>query len=289
MRKNILITGTSNGFGKDAAQTLAKAGHRVIATMRDVPGRSRVAADELRSGGIDVIELDVTQNDSVAAAFQKVSELTNEKLDVLINNAGLFAAGISETYSPEQMRDMFDVNVFGVHRVTRAALPGMRKSGSGLIINIGSILGRVTIPFIGLYGASKFAVEAMTDSYRYELSQLGIDVVLVQPSAYPTHLYASTQQAAHSDVAAAYGEVAALPGAFSDFLQGVFSSAEAPDPHDIAVALTELIATPAGARPDRVIVGTSYGADAVNNAIKPIQSSMVNSIGFDKLLSLKVG
>ena len=289
MSKTILITGTSTGFGKDAAHTLAKAGHRVIATMRDINGRSREAANELRSAGIEVVELDVTSNGSVAVAFQKVSELTNGKLDVLINNAGLFAAGISETYSPEQMRDMFDVNVFGVHRVTRAALPEMRKNGSGLIINIGSILGRMTIPFIGLYGASKFAVEAMTESYRYELSQLGIDVVLVQPSAYPTHLYASTQQAAQSDVAAEYGEVAALPGAFSEFLQGVFSSDDAPDSHDVAVALAELVATPAGARPERVVVGASYGADAVNDAVKPIQSGMVNSIGFDKLLSLKVG
>ncbi len=289
MSKTILITGTSNGFGKDAAQTLAKAGHRVIATMRDISGRSRAAADELRSAGIDVVELDVTSNGSVTAAFQKVSELTDGKLDVLINNAGLFAAGISETYSPEQMRDMFDVNVFGVHRVTRAALPGMRQQGSGLIINIGSILGRVTIPFIGLYGASKFAVEAMTESYRYELSQLGIDVVLVQPSAYPTHLYASTQQADQPDVAAEYGEVAALPGAFSEFLQGVFSSAEAPDSHDIAIALKQLIATTPGARPDRVVVGTSYGADAINDAVKPIQSGMIKSIGFDKLLSLKIG
>lgn len=289
MSKTILITGTSNGFGKDAAQTLAKAGHHVIATMRDIAGRSRAAADELRAAGIDVVELDVTSNDSVAAAFQEVSELTNGKLDVLINNAGLFAAGISETYSPEQMGEMFEVNVFGVHRVTRGALPEMRKNGSGLIINIGSVLGRMTVPFLGLYGASKFAVEAMTESYRYELSQLGIDVVLVQPSAYPTQLYASTQQAAHLDVAAEYGEVAELPGVFLKFLQGVFSSAEAPDSHDVAVALTELIATPAGARPDRVVVGFSYGADAVNDAVKPIQSGMINSIGFDKLLSLKVG
>jgi NAD(P)-dependent dehydrogenase (short-subunit alcohol dehydrogenase family) len=289
MSKTILITGTSNGFGKDAAQTLAKAGHRVIATMRDITGRSRAAADELRSAGIDVVELDVTSNGSVTLAFQKVSELSNGKLDVLINNAGLFAAGISETYSPEQMRDMFDVNVFGVHRVTRAALPEMRKNGIGLIINIGSVLGRMTVPFIGLYGASKFAVEAMTESYRYELSQLGIDVVLLQPSAYPTHLYASTQQATQSNLAAEYGEVAALPGVFLEFLQDVFSSADAPDSHDVAVALTDLIATPAGARPDRVVVGASYGADAVNDAVKPIQSGMMHSIGFDKLLSLKVG
>src|ERR1700687_6524562 len=106
---------------------------------------------------------------------------------------------------------MFDVNVFGVQRVIRATLPALRAQRSGLVINIGSILGRVTIPFFGLYGASKYPVEAMTDSYRYELSQLGIDVVLVQPSAYPTNMYAAAQKPADAGLAEEYGEVADIP------------------------------------------------------------------------------
>jgi NAD(P)-dependent dehydrogenase (short-subunit alcohol dehydrogenase family) len=288
MSKTIVITGTSNGFGKDAAKTLAEARHRVFATMRDIKGRSRAAAEELRSKGIEVLELDVTNDASVDAAFKELYKKSGDKLDVVINNAGLFAAGISETYSPEQVRDLFEVNVGGVHRVTRAALPGMRKRKSGLIINIGSILGRVTIPFIGLYGASKHAVEAMTESYRYELSQLGIDVVLIQPSAYPTNLYAATQQAADANRAKEYGEIAALPGAFSQFLQGVFSGPNAPDSHDVAKALVDLIATPDGKRPSRVLVGAGYGADAVNSAVEPIQAHMIAGIGFEQLTKLKV-
>ena len=288
MTKTILITGTSNGFGKDAAKTLAKAGHRVFATMRELYGRNHGAAEELGLNGIDVLELDVTNDASVNAAFKSLYNKTDGKLDVLINNAGLFAQGIAETYTPDQIRDMFDVNVFGIQRVTRAALPEMRKRKSGLIINIGSILGRVTIPFIGLYGASKHAVEALTDSYRYELSQLGIDVVLVQPSAYPTGLYAATQQAADVGRATEYGEVAALPGAFVEFLKGAFSGADAPDSHDVAKALVELIGTPDGERPDRVIVGAGYGADAVNAAIHPIQAQMIDGIGFAKLQKLNV-
>ncbi|MFC5865359.1 SDR family oxidoreductase [Acidicapsa dinghuensis] len=288
MSKTILITGTSNGFGKDAAKTLTEAGYQVFATMRDMNGRNRSAADELRSKNIEVLELDVTQDASVNVAFEELYSKTDGKLDVLINNAGLFAHGISETYTPEQVREMFDVNVFGIQRVTRAALPSMRKRKSGLIVNIGSILGRVTIPFIGLYGASKFAVEALTESYRYELSQLGVDVVLIQPSAYPTGLYAATQQAADADRAAEYGEIATLPGVFADFLKGTFSSADAPDSHDIAKALVELIGTPAGRRPDRVLVGAGYGADAVNAVVKPIQAEMIRGIGFDKLQTLNV-
>lgn len=289
MSKTILITGTSNGFGKDAAITLAQAGHKVFASMRAMHGRNSDTARELQAKGIEVLELDVTDDASVAAALKELFTKTGGKLDVLINNAGLFAQGISETFSPEQVRTMFDVNVIGIQRVTRAALPQMRKHQSGLIINIGSILGRVTIPFIGLYGASKFAVEAMTESYRYELSQLGIDVVLIQPSAYPTKLYSSLIQSADPGIAAEYGEVAAMPGAFVEWLTGVFSGADAPDSHDIAKALAELIATPAGQRPDRVVVGNPFGSDAVNAAVQPIQAGMVKGIGMEVLNTLKVG
>ena len=191
MQKIILITGASSGFGRDTAETLAAAGHKVFAGVRDVAGRNLAVADALRSKGIEPVALDVTSDPSVNAAIAAVLAKSGGKLDVVINNAGIASAGVSETFTPEQLRDLFEVNVFGIQRVIRAVLPTLRKQGDGLIINTSSILGRVTFPFFGLYGASKFAVEAMTDSYRYELSQLGIDVVLVQPSAYPTNMYAA--------------------------------------------------------------------------------------------------
>ncbi|HEV7834191.1 MAG TPA: SDR family NAD(P)-dependent oxidoreductase [Caballeronia sp.] len=106
------------------------------------------------------------------------------RIDVLVNNAGSGLAGISETFTTDQMRALFDVNVFGIQRMLRAVLPSLRGQGEGLVVNIGSILGRVIFPFFGLYGTSKFTIEALSDSYRYELSQLGVDVVLVQPSNY---------------------------------------------------------------------------------------------------------
>ena len=288
MQKTILITGTSNGFGKDAALTLASAGHHVFATMRDVADRNRAAAEELRAKGITVVELDVRQDASVAAAFDAVFEKTGGKLDVLVNNAGLMIQGISETITADQTREMFDVNVFGIQRTTRAALPAMRRARAGLIVNIGSILGRVTIPFVGLYGATKHAVEAMTESYRYELSQLGVDVVLVQPSAYPTNLYSAHQAPADASREPEYGEVAAVPKAFVAFLQGVFGGADAPNPHDVAEALVRLVDTPAGQRPDRVVIGNPFGASDVNTAVKPIQGQLVEGIGMGALDMLKI-
>ena len=287
MQKTILITGTSNGFGKDAAITLAAAGHRVFATMRGVDGRNRQAAGELRAQGITVVELDVTQDASVDAAFKTVFEQTGGRLDVLVNNAGLMIQGISETITAGQTRDMFDVNVFGIQRTTRAALPAMRQAGTGLIVNIGSILGRVTIPFVGLYGATKHAVEAMTESYRYELSQLGVDVVLVQPSAYPTNLYSAHQAPADGSREPAYGEVAAVPKAFVAYLQDLFGADGAPDPHDVAEALARLVDTPAGQRPERVVVGNPFGASDVNAVVKPIQHQLVEGIGMGGLAALK--
>jgi NAD(P)-dependent dehydrogenase (short-subunit alcohol dehydrogenase family) len=232
--------------------------------------------------------MDFTNDASVDAAFEALNKKTNGQLDVLINNAGIFMAGLSETYTPEQVRSMFDVNVFGTQRVMRAALPEMRKRKSGLVITIGSILGRVTIPSLGFYGASKHATEAMMECYRYELSQLGIDVVLVQPSGYPTQLYAAPQQASDAARAGEYGDIAAIPESFAQFLQGVFNGATPPDPHDVAKTLAELIATPGGKRPARVVVGAPFGADAVNAAVEPIQAQLIRDLGFDNLSRLKV-
>lgn len=285
MSKIILITGASSGFGRDTAETLAAAGHKVFAGVRDIGGRNADVAAQLRAKAIEVAELDVTSDASVDAALADVLAKTGGRLDVVINNAGLASAGVSETFTPDQVRTLFDVNVFGVQRVLRATLPTLRGKGDGLVINIGSILGRVTFPFFGLYGASKFAAEALTDSYRYELSQLGVDVVLVQPSAYPTNMYSSIQQPADAARAHSYGEIANIPGKMFETFMGMFQAANAPDPHDVAKAIARLIDTPKGERPDRVIVGQPFGADAVNAQTAPVQRQVVEGLGLGALAS----
>ena len=176
--KIVLITGASSGFGRDTAETLAHAGHTVFASMRDVNGKHRDQANKLRQQGIAVVELDVSDDDSVDAAVKEVLARA-KRIDVLVNNAGIASAGVTEAFTAEQANVIFNTNVVGLLRTSRAALPAMRAQGDGLIINIGSILGRVTFPFFGIYGASKFAVEALTESLRYEVSQLGIEVVRV--------------------------------------------------------------------------------------------------------------
>jgi NADP-dependent 3-hydroxy acid dehydrogenase YdfG len=162
MSKTILITGASTGFGRDTAETLAHAGHTVFASMRDPQARNREHAETLGKQGIEILELDVSSDASVDRAVKQVLARAG-RIDVLVNNAGVASAGVTEAFTPDQAKIVFNTNVVGLLRTTRAVLPQMRARGDGLIINIGSILGRVTFPFFGIYGASKFAVEAFTD------------------------------------------------------------------------------------------------------------------------------
>ena len=287
MTKTILLTGAATGFGRDTAETLAKAGHRVFASMRDIDARNAAAAAALKAQGIAVVELDVTDDASVNAGVASVLAQAG-RIDVLVNNAGMASAGVSEAFTADQSKVLFNTNVIGVLRTTRAVLPAMRAAGDGLIVNIGSVLGRVTFPFFGLYGASKFAVEALTDSFRYELSQLGVDVVLVQPSAYPTNMYASMQQPADAGVAAAYGEVSAIPGTMLETFTAMFAADGAPEPHDVAEAISVLVAQPKGSRTARVVVGQPFGADAVNAATAPVQQGVIEALGLTSLDTLRI-
>jgi NAD(P)-dependent dehydrogenase (short-subunit alcohol dehydrogenase family) len=285
MSKIILITGASSGFGRDTAETLARAGHRVLATMRDPQAKNRDHARTLQAQGIEVVELDVSSDASVERAAENVLRNAG-RIDVLINNAGVASAGITEAFTPDQAKVIFNTNVVGLLRTSRAVLPAMRRQRDGLIINIGSILGRVTFPFFGIYGASKFAVEALTDSLRYEVSQLGIEVTLVQPSAYPTPMYSNIQQPADLERAGAYGEVGEIPGALFKHFVTLFQSTGAPNPHDVAEAITKLVSQPKGTRPARTVVGSAFGSDTVNAQTAPVQAHVIEALGLAHLAKL---
>ena len=231
MPKTVLITGASSGFGRDTAETLFRAGHTVYASMRGAQGKNREAAEALQKLGIKTVELDVGDDASVKAGVKNVLAEAG-RIDVLINNAGIGSAGVTEAFSAEQAEVVFDTNVIGLLRVTRAVLPSMRQKRDGLIINIGSILGRVTFPFLGIYGASKFAVEALIDSLRYEVSQLGVEVVEVQPSAYPTNFFTVIKTPIDTEVTKSYGEVGQIPDAMFKSFMSRFKGEHAPNPHD---------------------------------------------------------
>jgi NAD(P)-dependent dehydrogenase (short-subunit alcohol dehydrogenase family) len=250
--------------------------------MREPQAKNRQQAERLRRQGIEVVELDVSSDTSVDRAAKEVLA-RDGRIDVLINNAGIASAGITEAFTPDQAKAVFNTNVVGVLRTIRAVLPAMRQQREGLIVNIGSIVGRVTFPFFGIYGASKFAIEALTDSLRYELSQLGIDVVLVQPSAYPTRMYDNVQQPADADRTAAYGVVGDIPGAMFKHFMTTFRAVNAPNPHDVAEAIASLVAQPKGRRPARTVVGAAFGADAVNAQTAPVQAQVIEALGLGHL------
>src|SRR5262249_48136005 len=139
MSKTILITGASSGFGRDTAETLFRAGHSVYASMRGAQGKNRDAAEILRSLGLKTVELDVSDDASVDAGVKNVLAEAGT-IDVLVNNAGIGSAGVTEAFTAEQAKVVFDTNVIGLLRVTRAVLPSMREKRDGLVINIGSVL-----------------------------------------------------------------------------------------------------------------------------------------------------
>jgi NAD(P)-dependent dehydrogenase (short-subunit alcohol dehydrogenase family) len=282
MTRTILITGTSSGFGRETAERLARDGYRVFAAMRDIASRNRIHADALRSLKIDVVELDVTDDSSIDRAIASILAEAG-KIDVLVNNAGMASVGVTEAFTTDQAKAIFDTNVIGLLRVTRAVLPSMRRERDGLIINMGSVFGRVTFPFVGIYGASKMAIEALTDSMRLELSQLGVDVVEVQPGAYPTSMYASIQRPANDDITKSYGEVGQIPDAIYQSFSLMLRGKDAPKIHEVAEAIAKLVGQAKGSRAVRTVVGTTFGVDKINADVAPIQKAVVDGLGLGHL------
>lgn len=187
-QKVVLITGATAGIGKHTALYLRERGHRVIAT-----GRNPKALAELRASGVDAIALDVTSAESIGAAKAEIDRLTDGYgVDVLVNNAGYGLFGPVEILSDEDVRAQFETNVFGLLAVTRAFVPEMRARGTGRVINVSSVGGRMVFPLGGVYHATKYAVEALSDALRMELRQFGIRVSVVEPGYIETEFTSTT-------------------------------------------------------------------------------------------------
>lgn len=259
---NVVITGSNSGFGRLTVETLAKAGHNVYATMRETGGRNAAAAKELQAlagGKVQVVELDVTSDASVQKAIDTIAAKTGGAIDVVFNNAGRFSMGIQEAFKVEEVQALFETNVFGPMRVNRAVLPHLRKRRQGLLVYTSSVAGRFSVPCMGTYSASKYALEALADAQRDELAGLGIDVVLIEPGAFPTEVGMKALYANDNDRAGGYGEAATIPQKMGEGLGQLFSSPSAPNPQDVADAVKKLVDTPAGKRPNRVVVDNISG------------------------------
>ncbi|WP_322769148.1 oxidoreductase [Frankia sp. Cr1] len=185
-RQVALVTGASSGIGRAAALALVEAGFAVIGTSRNT---SRVAPLH----GVTFLDLDVASDDSVTVVVKRVIEEFGQ-IDVLVNNAGIGAAGAAEESSVAQAQSIFDVNVFGTIRMTTAVLPHMRAQGSGRIINISSVLGFVPAPYMAVYAATKHAIEGYSESVDHEVREHGVRVLLVQPAYTKTGFDANAVQ-----------------------------------------------------------------------------------------------
>jgi NAD(P)-dependent dehydrogenase (short-subunit alcohol dehydrogenase family) len=188
MNKIIFITGASTGFGKLMTITLSNAGHTVIAGIRGTTGKNEAVTKELSAlPNVEVVEIDISSDTSVSTAFQQTLSKFG-KIDVLVNNAGVTGYGLFEAYTIDQIRQMFEVNFYGVVRTYQAVLPSMRKAKSGLVINVSTGASGHTLPFMVPYFASKFGVESITEGIQEELAQFGIENVSIQSGVYPTEM-----------------------------------------------------------------------------------------------------
>ena len=286
----VIITGANGGFGALTVKTLLKEGHKVVATMRNPESKNKAAADELSALGANIVNLDVTHEQSVNEGIKKAIELL-DGLDVVINNAGIGVLGIQEQFTIDDFKKLFDVNVFGVQRVNRAALPFLRKQGSGLLIHVSSLLGRIAFPFYGPYNASKWAVEALAENYRIELSGFGVDSCLVEPGGYPTGFFDSLLKPSDRSQDSSYGDMIHAPKQAFENFEGALANSPAQNPQNVADAIANLINTPAGSRPARTVVdkmGMGDHIDPYNNQLAQIHEGLFNAFGMGDMLKLNV-
>ncbi len=295
-KRIILITGSSGGFGELTVKTLAKKGYIVYASMRSIDGKNKAKADSLASWSeknnydINVLELDVTDEKSVQKAVDEILSKTG-KIDVIINNAGIGVLGLQENFTPEDWQKLFNVNVFGIQRVNRAVLPSMRKEGKGLLIHISSLLGRMVVPAYGPYNASKWAVEAMAENYRVELSQFGIQSCVVEPGGFPTTFIDNLMKPSDKSRSEEYGEFGEFPEIFLENFEKALAGNPAQDPQNVADAIVKLIELPAEKRPFRTAVDKMGMGDAIapyNDQLEQIMSRVYTAFHIDHLLKLKV-
>lgn len=284
----VLITGASSGFGRLMAEDLARHNYRVYAAMRNASGKNAGVAQELRelargeSLELQVTELDVAVPESAERCVREVLKSAGQ-IDVLVNNAGIGFVGLTESYTDEQAHRIFETNFFGVLRLIRAALPEMLKRHRGLLVQVSSGAGRVVLPGMGLYCASKFALEALSEALRYELASSGVDSVSVQPGAYPTGIQSKLECGEDAARNAAYGAAQEMPGMVEALLRQ-----SSGDPQEVAEAIRTIIETPAGSREAHYRIGKgASGVEILNETAAKVQSELLKLFGVADLTKFR--
>lgn len=293
-----LVTGASSGFGQMIARRLAEAGHTVYASMRGTKGKNSKAVEDsdafARTHGFDLrtIELDVQDEDSIAAAAKTIIA-EHGRIDVLVQNAGHMVYGPTEAFTPEQLAQLYDVNVLGTQRVNRAFLPHMRDAGSGLLIWVSSssVAGGVP-PLLGPYFAAKAGMDALAICYAKELAPLGIETSIVVPGAFTTgtNHFAHAGEPEDDAVARAYAQ--SLPEGFMDRMKEALASTvpDDADPEEVGRAVVSIVDAPAGKRPLRVHIDPASDGAAVTFAVMDrVREQFLDRIGFPELRHPSVG
>jgi NAD(P)-dependent dehydrogenase (short-subunit alcohol dehydrogenase family) len=294
MKNVIVITGASSGFGALAARALAKAGQTVYASMRDTAGRNAPqvnAAKEFSSENnfdLRTIELDVMSEESVNAAIQKIIA-DNGRLDVVIHNAGHMVFGPAEAFTPEQLAELYDINVLSTQRVNRVALPQLRKQKQGLVMWISSSSSAGgTPPYLAPYFAAKAGMDAMAVIYARELTRWGIETSIVVPGAFTggTDHFAHSGRPADKARVAEY-EAGPYKGFADDVMTGFASIVPADaDASAVAEAIVKIVDTPFGRRPFRVHIDpTEDGAEVVNMVSDRVRAELLRRIGLADVLT----
>ncbi|WP_299530612.1 SDR family oxidoreductase [Ulvibacterium sp.] len=295
MEKTILITGASSGFGFITTKILAKAGHKVFASMRGVDAKNKEKADELRTWAlqervfVEPIELDVMSSDSAKAAADYIHQSIGH-IDVLINNAGMLVFGITEAFTADQLLNVFNVNTVGTHRVNQAVLPYMREQEDGLLIYVGSVTANIISPFQGPYVASKAAQDKLAETTHYEVSRFGIDSVIIQPGAYTqgTNHFPGAQKPNREDVVKDYTPIETLPDELVGNLQRIVAEGEEAHVEDIAKAILYVIETPKGERNFRMVIDPQHhGAEPINEVAQKMQGEFMERLGIKDLMQVK--
>lgn len=289
----VLVTGASSGFGRLAAESLARAGNVVVAGMRAVDGRNATARRALEDLAdrealqLGAVELDVQSLRSVEDAVDTVVR-AHGRIDVLVQNAGHMAYGPAEAFTPEQFAALYDVNVVGAQRVARAVLPHMRDRRSGLVVWVGSSSTRGGHPpFLAPYFAAKAGLDALAESYAAELVRFGIDTTIVVPGAFTsgTNHFTNAAVPADADRVAAHDEEY---GALRRDLTGRLAETVSTDAdvQDVADEIVRVVDLPGGGRPYRVHIDPSHdGSEVVSAVADRIRAEFYRRVGIEDLLS----
>jgi NAD(P)-dependent dehydrogenase (short-subunit alcohol dehydrogenase family) len=293
MKSIILITGASSGFGALAARALALAGHTVFASMRGITGRNAEQVKEVEKfaskndADLRAVELDVSSQESADAAIKTVIAECG-RLDIVVHNAGHMVFGPAEAFTPEQLAELYDINVLSAQRVNRAALPSLRKQRKGLLVWISSSSSAGgTPPYLSPYFAAKAGMDALAVQYARELARWGIETSIIVPGAFT----GGTNHFAHSgrpaDVARAAEYETGPTKGLGEQIQKAFAAIAPPDADvaTVADAIVKVVDMPFGKRPFRVNVDpTQDGADVTFAVMDRVRAEMLHRIGLEDLL-----